>query len=322
MLKGGPVDLTELTELTEQFCRASIGDWTGRAVRMLAANPELASSNLATGVILGDADRVRHAIEADPGLVNRPDPGTGWTPLHAACASRWHQLDPARADGLTEVARLLVEAGADVGVRIPAGADGGWSPLRCAVAGAANADIAELLLEHGARPDDHTLYLAGFADDNHRCLALLLTWAGSVRDIARMALAAPISTDDAHGVRLLLQAGADPRKYLDDDEEPTSVVYAAVRSGCDPELVELLLTHGADPQLPGSDGRSPYALAVRLGRTDLADLLHRHGARDDASDLDRLLSACLRGDGDAAAGQLAAGRDCSAISRCRSGLRL
>jgi hypothetical protein len=48
-------------------------------------------------------------------------------------------------------------------------------PLRCAVAGAANPLITRLLLERGAVPGDHDLYLAGSADDNHECLRLLLT---------------------------------------------------------------------------------------------------------------------------------------------------
>jgi hypothetical protein len=56
-----------------------------------------------------------------------------------------------------------------------AGGHGGWTPLRCAVAGAANPLITRLLLERGAVPGDHDLYLAGSADDNHECLRLLLT---------------------------------------------------------------------------------------------------------------------------------------------------
>ena len=76
-------------------------------------------------VILGEARRVRREIERDPGLVNRPDARSGWTPLHAVCASQWIRLDPARADGLLAVARLLLDAGAD-----PHGRVGRWSPLR------------------------------------------------------------------------------------------------------------------------------------------------------------------------------------------------
>ena len=81
-----------------------------------------------------------------------------------------------------------------------AGGHGGWTPLRCAVAGAANPLITRLLLERGAVPGDHDLYLAGFADDNHECLRLLLFHAADVAQLARMALAAPISLNDAEGV--------------------------------------------------------------------------------------------------------------------------
>ena len=76
----------ELARLADEFCVASIRDWTGRAARMLAARPELAGYNLATAVVLGDVDRVRAALEADPGLVTRTDPATGWTPAISASA--------------------------------------------------------------------------------------------------------------------------------------------------------------------------------------------------------------------------------------------
>ena len=293
----------ELAQLAADFCVASIRDWTGRAARMLAARPELAGYNLATAVVLGDADRVLTALEADPGLATRTDPATGWTALHAACASKWNRLDPARADGLAAVAKLLLDAGADPHGVAPGGGNGGWRPLRCAVAGEPNAEIARLLLDRGAVPDDDDLYLAGFADD-HECLRVLLSGPADISEIARMALAAPISGNDAEGVRLLLEAGADPRRYLDDSDaeggsdtaHPFSVLYAAVRSDCSAEIVDLLLAHGADHSRPGTDGRSPHALAVSKGREDLAELLRRYGASDDASDVDRFLAVCLRAD--------------------------
>src|SRR6202167_6372898 len=109
-LSGG-----ELATQAEAFCEASIRDTTGRAVRMLAANPELAGYNFATAVILGDADRVRAELARDPGLATRVDARTGWTPLHAACASNWHRLDPAHASGLLGGVRLLLGAGGDPG---------------------------------------------------------------------------------------------------------------------------------------------------------------------------------------------------------------
>jgi ankyrin repeat protein len=297
---------TDLARQAEMFCEASIRDWTGRAVRMLAANPELAGYNFATALVLGDAARVQAEIARDPGLATRVDPRTGWTPLHAVCASQWHRWDPARADGLLAVARILLDAGADpVGRAGGQRGRGGWTPLRCAVAGATNAPIVALLLEHGAVPDDHDLYLAGFGGDDHQSLRLMLAHATDVAGMAEMALAAPISQNDTEGVRLLLEAGADPRRYADDDGAPASAAYQAVQAGCSAELLELLLTHGAEPDRPGSDGRSPYTLVRLQGRDDLADVLLRHGAAGDISDTDRFLAALQHADHAAARAQLA-----------------
>ena len=109
-----------------------------------------------------------------------------------------------------------------------------------------------------------------------------------------MALAAPISLNDAEGVHLLLEAGADPNRYADDADPLSPVIYAAIRSGCSAELTGLLLGYGADPHIPGPDGRSPYVLAVTQGRTAVAMLLRQHGA--DVTGTDRLLAACQDAD--------------------------
>ena len=290
----------DLAQKVEVFLEASIRDWTGRAARLLAATPEIAGYNFATAVVLGDADRVREEIERDPALATRPDPRSGWTPLHAVCGSRWHRLDPPRADGLLSVARLLLDAGADLEARIggPRGERRGRTPLQCATAsastGAGNEPLLRLLLERGAVPEDHDLYMVGFAGNAHQCLRLLLDYTRDVARTVETALSAPISIGDTEGCRLLLEAGADPRRHVEDPACPAA--YAAVRSACSAEFVELLLAHGADPDAPGPDGRSPYRLAVGRGRSDLAAVLRQGGARDDATDIDRFLSACLGAD--------------------------
>jgi len=263
----------EAGQRVEEFLVASIRDWTGRAARMLARDPWLAGYDFRTAAILGDAVRVRNMLARDPALSTRQDPRTGWTALHAACASRWHQLDPARADGLTEVVRLLLTAGADPAARPPGGPDGPggqWAPLRCAVAGAPNPAITRLLLEHGARPDDHALYLAAFGDD-HECLRLLLPYAQDI--VSTTALSAPISTGDVTGTRLILEAGADPNHLLSsgllgeshEQEPPVPPLSAAIEMEAGPELAGLLLQYGAAPDVPGADGRTPYQQAVRTG---------------------------------------------------------
>jgi ankyrin repeat protein len=300
----------------EEFLVASIRDWTGQAARMLARDPWIAGYDFRTTVILGDAARVREMLAREPGLAIRTDEKTGWTALHAACASRWHRLDPARADGLTEVARLLLEAGADVAIRVsapgrPAGQEGGhWSPLLCAVAGTPNPAITGLLLEHGARPDDHVLYLAAFESD-HECLRLLLPYAPDTA--ATTALSAPISTGDVAGARLLLDAGADPNYLLEagllgeshEQEPPFPPLSAAVELESGSEMVELLLACGADPDVPAWHGRTPYQQAVRTGQGEVADLLARHGASTALSSADQFLAACRRADRSAATALIA-----------------
>jgi ankyrin repeat protein len=283
----------EFAQRVDAFCAAIVSTRPLRAARMLAETPEIACQSFATAVLLGDVDRVKAGLRSDPGLATRRDPRTGWTALHAVCASRLHQLDPSRADDLAAVARVLIDAGAD-----PLEASPRWTPLGCAIAGTnsggSNRPIVELLLSHGARPDDEDIYLAGFAHDRHELLRLLLPHVLDPAELRR-AFAAPIDNDDAESVRLLLEAGADPRRYLDDDADPVTVVWAAVTRGCSSELVELLIAHGADPNLAGPDGRSPYRHATAAGRSDLVELLRRHGVAQDATDAERFLSACTRG---------------------------
>jgi ankyrin repeat protein len=296
----------DLVEKVDAFCKASISDGSARAARMLAATPEIAGYSFATAVILGDSLRVSEGLRRDPDLATRRDPRSGSTPLHAVCASRWHQFEPSRSDGLLAVARLLIEAGADTTAE--KGWRNRWSPLGCAIAssnsGPSNRGIVELLLEHGATPNDRDLYLVGFAHDRRTLLPLLLARVPNLHEIAQMALAAPISYDDVEGVWSLLRAGADPARYVDDGGQSTPVVHAAIHSGCSADLLELLLEHGADPSAAGPDGRSPHRLATAAGRPDLVEMLRRYGADNEATEGDRFLSACLLADRTSAERQL------------------
>jgi ankyrin repeat protein len=280
--------------VVEAFLAASVGYRVGRAARLLAEHPEIADYSLATAVVLGDVERVERPLAADPGLVSRRDPRTGWTALHAVCASRWH-LDPARAEGLYDVARLLLDAGAEVN---GLSRDGRWAPLECAVTSAnaerRNEPIVRLLLDRGATVNDGNLYAAGFAGS--WCVRMLLGHVADVAEVAEMALGAPISTGDVQTVRLLLDAGADPRRYRDGDGRSVAVLPEALVANAPTELIELLLSHGAEVTAPGPDGRSSYRLATALDRQDVTELLMRYGARDDRTMVDRLLGACRHGD--------------------------
>lgn len=213
---------------------------------------------------------------------------------------------------LGDVDRVRAELARDPAVARQPDPGTGRTPLHCAAArasaGFANEEIMRLLLEHGARVEDDDLYLAGFSGDHdRRCLRLLLQHT-DVAAVARRALSAPISTGDSEGVRVLLDAGADPRLYArvndDNQDEPTSAIHDALQCSAPIEIVELLLDHGADPEAPGSDGRTSRALAEMQGRADVVELLKRHGAADSSTAVERFLGACRRADPAAAEREL------------------
>jgi ankyrin repeat protein len=158
---------------------------------------------------------------------------------------------------------------------------------------------------------------------------MLLGHVADVAEVAEMALGAPISTGDAETVRLLLDAGADPRRYRDGDGRRVAVLLEALVAKAPTELIELLLSHGADVTAPGPDGRSPYRLATALDREDVAELLVRYGAHDDRTMVDRLLGACRQGDRETAMrlvaehpelpGELTAGEAAAIVTAAEAG---
>jgi Ankyrin repeats (3 copies) len=282
---------------------ASVSGRMDRAVRLVEADPSLATYNVWAAAALGEAAHVRALLARDRGLAVAVDPESGWAPLLVVCNSRWHQIDRDRAAGLREVAELLMDAGASPDTSVGRVPEFGHCSALYAAAGLANhPELAELLLKRGADPDTPAaLYHTAFLRD-HRCLRLLLDHGA--RAEGAEALAAAISVDDAKAVRLLLDAGVDaaaplPAEALGESyapEPPIGAVRAAVEFQCGAELVGLLLERGADPDARGQDGRSAYRLAVRQGRTDVVDLLRSRGAQDDATDVDRFLAACVRAD--------------------------
>ena len=169
------------------------GDASGRD----AILAERAPADVFEAAAVGDATRLRELLDADPAALNAVSED-GFTPLHLASffghaeaartlldrgaaletvaenPMRVRPLHSAAASGSTDVVRLLVEAGADVG----AAQEGGFVPLH-AVAQNGDAEAVELLLAAGASPDART------ADG--RTAADLATEAGHADLAARLA---------------------------------------------------------------------------------------------------------------------------------------
>ncbi len=249
---------------------ASMTGRTGRAARLLAEDPGVAHFDIQTAAVLGDVEYVREA-----------DPSTLDDLLRVVTHSHWHRIDPSRAPGLLDVARFLLDSGAD---------PNSGEALYGASGIANNPAMTELLLERGADPNDgESLYHSAYHAPDHRCLKLLL--AHGARVDGSNAVGSMLDTGDAEGLRLLLEAGGTPGEAM-----AGAVLQHAIRRQCTPATLETLLSAGADPDFQDCHPFTAIRLAVRLGRTDLVDVLLRHGAADDSTDADRFIGACMRAD--------------------------
>jgi ankyrin repeat protein len=233
-----------IPENVVRFVSCSVNLQIGVAARMLHENPALATSGFPAAVVLGDVARVKAELRRDPGAATRVDPGSGWTALHLACASRFH-LDPARATGLAEVARMLLDAGADID-----GKSAGrrcWRPLECAVTSANssrnNEPTIRLLLDRGAPVRPETVLASLYAAGGTWCLELLTKAAADTPELFTEALVEAVAEADLDAVDILLGAGADPDAAGPDGR---SARRCALTAGV-ATTVELLGGAGADP---------------------------------------------------------------------------
>lgn len=269
------------------FLTASVTGRTREAARLLAGDPQIGLASVFAAAALGEAGLAGEFIATDPTLAVGLDDDRGWPPLLYACYSHWHRIDPARAAGLTAVASLLLDAGAS-----PATTNGRHSALGGSVA-VNNPAITRLLLDRGAPADDgDALYQAATYPDC-ACLELLLSHGAPVA--GNWAVDAAAGARNPSGLRLLLDAAvrAEPGEVA---ALATRALSAAADNG-PAEAVEALLGAGADPDVPDpDDGLTPLRRAVRGGHQAVAAVLASHGARDQVTDADRLLGACMRAD--------------------------
>jgi hypothetical protein len=236
---------------------------------LLALDPGLARAALDAALVLGDAERVGAALADDPGVARRALGARGWEPLLYVAYSAF--LGGERTDGLVDCARLLLGAGADPNA---AWEDAELEPMTAlhGAAGLAHEPrMTALLLDAGADPDDgRSLRIAAGAEDP-ACLELLLD-AGATLHRA-MALAHAAQRGALRTARLLLERG--PEQW----GERENALQWAVRPEASVDMVRLLVEHGADLEASfDGSGRTPYGVAVRSGRPDLAELLASLGA--------------------------------------------
>ena len=292
----------------DEFVRCATGGASGRAERLLARHPRIATASLHTALVLGDAAGVEAQLRDRPELVTQRGGPQDWEPLLYACHTCLHEEHPERLDGLVAIARRLCALGANPNAEY----HWNWHPelprtaLWAAVCAVRHLPLAEVLLEAGANPTDGvTVHIAG-GGGNLAALELLHRFDVDVNGIPGgvppLVYMMSWGTDSS-GPRWLLEHGADPNLAWGPDGE--APLHVAARRW-DVAMIELLVQHGADPRRPRRDGCTPYALAELHGNHDIAVRLADLGARAELSTLEQFIAACARGDRSSAEAMLRA----------------
>ncbi len=278
--------------LVTAFVEAALAD-ARRAEEMLSAHPELAAAGFYSALVLGDAERVEKDVKEAPELVRINDGPRDWQPLLYVCFSRFARGSSIRAAECAKTAKVLLRAGADANASY---IHEGWpdSPLSCLYGATGlnnNPALGLVLLEASANPNDGESLYHSTEHADLACVKLLLEHGASPKNaniIKHM-----LDREDSDGVRLLLAAGADANEV---NERGETALHWAVWRGRSVDVIGALLDAGAALDARRKDGRTPYALAVQSGQTEVAKLLETRGANTDMSPLDRFIGACESAD--------------------------
>ena len=267
-----------------------------RAEAILAAHPEVASSNIHTAAVLGDDSAVRRFLELDSRNATAKGGPHGWDALTYLCFSRYLRLDRARSDGFVRAATALLDAGASATTGFYEINHQPHPEYESALYGAAgvahHAELTRLLIERGADPNDgEVAYHTPESFDNAALKVLVESGKLNADSLATMLLR-KADWHDYDGIRFLLEQGADPNRLT---HWHLTALHQALRRDNALENIEALLNHGADPTLENTwDGKSGIAIAVRRGRGDVLESFERRGLPIELHGVERLLAACAR----------------------------
>lgn len=220
----------------------------------------------------GDADLVKQILEKDPGAIAQPD------------ESRFEEppLLVAAATGNVEIARILLDAGADIDIGdIDNSTALGVAALR------GQGDMVAFLIERGAnvnhrdRKADCPLSFAVYGRDEAIIQQILDAGADLYfRSPNGETLLHIASQRNLAGfVRHLLENGADTEALAENG--PTPLGAAALAGNA--EIVRLLLDHGANPNGAAAGDPTPLICTTWRNQTECARILLENGADVDAT---------------------------------------
>jgi hypothetical protein len=219
---------------------------------------------------------VELALAQEPSLARYKDQ-IGKTPLHH-CAEINPQNVGFNVSDSIGTATALLAAGAEVNavrIIIDDGEEFHATPLWYAVAWGRNFELAQLLLDNGALPDNNAIG-AAIWDQDLRLAALLRSHGAEIDAPCRneTPLLRTVKARRLMLLKWLIDNGANIN--FQNDKGATALHYA-VKGNHTLAQVEELLHYGADSTLAARDGSTAISLATDRGKTKLVALLERFG---------------------------------------------
>jgi len=266
----------------------------GLAERLLAETPSSSAANIWVASATADLDAVRGFLERDPSLASADGGTRNWDPLLYLCFSRLLRTDSERAERMLEIARLLLDAGADPNTSWtdPAEAEGNRETPLYGAAGVANhVELARLLVERGADPNDGETAYHMVEHDGVPCADFVYTKLEPLHQ--GIALGHKLDYDDFEGLRKLLELGGDPDGPTPFGNWP---IHQAVWRGRKRRYFDLLIEHGASVDRKNGEGRTAYAMAARSGKGEIMEWLVAAGASTELAPVDAFIAACAGGE--------------------------
>lgn len=145
------------------------------------------------------------------------------------------------------------------------------------------------MLEHGVNPNASTI-VEGKTPSRMREMRELQSRLDEAPPAAWQQLIQPPPMP-VESVKIRIDAGLNVNKVSGVLAE--TALHRMVVSG-DEASVRKMLAHAADPNLPRADGKTPYVLAMRSGRTAIVELCEAHGRCEKFDPADRSAARRLR----------------------------
>lgn len=235
--------------------------------------PHVSEPDLFHAAVLLDVNRVRQLL-AKGASADQRDLNT-MTPLHYCAASALFAVSDRHREAQRTVAKLLLDAGADVNAVHAYAREPEYSiPVLYYPTGYHdNPSLTEYLLDRGANVDDgESIWHA--SDEGHQGALELLARRIPPKQLAAIttdALPGQLRWGKTRAAPWLLAHGADPNVLH--QQSGDAALHATAKVGSSEKIVRLILEHGGRKDLKNREGLTPREVARRAGNTGLLKLL-------------------------------------------------